>query len=109
MHFTINNQIYQLKFFLYILSHIFMFCHFLLSRELSPFYCDTHSCSSIHCGSVSEQDADDVRLVGAGSQVEGGLSTHCGEVGVSVVLDQVDHNVHVTHEGGNVEGGQARL
>lgn len=41
--------------------------------------------------------------------MEGGLSTHCGEVGVSVVLDQVDHDVHVTHEGGNVEGGQARL
>lgn len=41
--------------------------------------------------------------------MEGGLSTHRGEVGVSVVLYQVDHDVHVTHEGGNMEWGQARL
>lgn len=41
--------------------------------------------------------------------MEGGLSTHRGEVGVSVVLYQVDHDVHVTHERGNMEWGQARL
>ena len=69
----------------------------------------THSSSGIHGSAVSEQDADDVRLVGAGSQVEGSLSSDRSEVGVSVVLDQVDHNVHVTHEGSNMERGQSRL
>ena len=69
----------------------------------------THPSSGIHGSAVSEQDADDVRLVGAGSQMKGSLSSDRGEVGVSVVLDQVDHDVHVTHEGSNMERGQSGL
>lgn len=75
-------------------------------RVISPF---TNSCSGVYGGSVSEQDADDIRLIGSSRQVESSLSTYCGEVWISVVLYQVDHDVHVTHERCNMEWGQTRL
>ena len=63
----------------------------------------------IDIGTISEQNADDVSLVGTGSQMQGGLTTHSGSVRVGVVLDQVDHDVHVTHEGCHVQRSQTRL
>ena len=58
---------------------------------------------------VSQKDANDVCLIGSRRQVECRLSAHCRHIGVGTVLDQEDDDVHVTHEGGDMEGAQARL
>ena len=69
----------------------------------------TYPRSSVHLRSVSEQDSDDVCLVGSGRQMERRLSADRRFVRRGLVLDQVDHDVHAAHEGGNVEWGQAGL
>lgn len=69
----------------------------------------TYSGLGIHSSSVPEQDADDVRLVGTSSQMQSCLSAHGGCVDVGPMLDQVDDDVHVAHEGGHVEWGQTGL
>ena len=58
---------------------------------------------------VSQKDANDVGLVGSRRQVECRLPTYGRHIGVGTMLDQEDDDVHVSHEGGDVEGAQARL
>ena len=53
----------------------------------------------VHLRAVAQQDADDVGLVGARGQVQSRLTAHGGRVRVGAVLDQVDDDVHVAHEG----------
>lgn len=69
----------------------------------------TYPSSGVHGGSISQQDPDNVRLVGPSSKMEGGLTTNCCSVGVGIVLDQVDDNVHVSHERSHMQRGQSRL
>ena len=41
--------------------------------------------------------------------MQGGLTTHSGGVSIGIVLDKVDDDVHMTHEGGHMKRRQSRL
>lgn len=70
---------------------------------------ETHSSSSVDLRSVTQQDADDVSLVGARGQVQRSLSSHSGYVRARIVLQQVDNDVHAAHEARHVQRRQSRL
>lgn len=69
----------------------------------------THSSPGVHLGSVAEQNSYDVRLIGTGGQMERRLSSHRRQVRVGFVLQQEYHDVHASHETGDVQRSEARL
>ena len=69
----------------------------------------SYPCSSVNLCSISQEDSDDVGLIGSGGQMQGCLTSNCLGVRVCAVLDQVDDDVHVSHEGWHVKGCQAGL
>lgn len=70
---------------------------------------DTYPSFGIHSGSISQENPDNIGLLSSGSKMQSGLTSHRWVVRFSIVLYQVDHNVHVAHKGGNVKRGQPRL
>ena len=101
--------------------------HWLLSKfELHTFKCknrnltvtaigtrkwvkETYSSFSVDICAVPEQDAYDVGLIGASGEMECGLSADGREVGTGAMLDQIDDDVHVSHEWGHMQRREARL
>lgn len=69
----------------------------------------TYSCLSVDIGTISEQDADDVRLICASCQMERSLAPNRRNIGFGSVLNQIDDDVHATHKRGNMQRSQTRL
>jgi len=62
---------------------------------------------SIHLCPTAQKDADNVCLVSSSCQMEGCLSTNCWDIWISIVLQQVDDNVHAAHEAGHMQWCEA--
>ena len=64
---------------------------------------NTNSGSGIDFGVVAEENADDIRLVGPGCQMERRLAAHRRRVSVGSLLQQEDDDVHAAHETGHMQ------
>ena len=62
----------------------------------------TYSSPGVHLGVVAQENAHNVRLIGSGGQMKRRLATHRRSIRARSVLQQVDDNVHATHETGHV-------
>ena len=69
----------------------------------------THPGSGVDLGSVAQQYAHDVGLIGSGGQVQRCFTAHRGRVDAGAMLDEVQQYVHVPHERRHVQRRQTRL
>lgn len=64
---------------------------------------------SIHLCPIAEKDANDVSLVRSSCQMQWCLSTNSGDIRISIMLQQVNNDVHAAHKAGHVQRSEARL